>query len=257
MSDFLKTNWDLVLAAQGGNEGSDAALQELCHGYWRPVYSFLCRSGLSRDQAEDMAQAFFLRFVEKDMAARADPARGRFRNYLLACVRNFVADERKSASARKRQPEGGFEFLDDDSYGRRAEQLQELAGRAPSPEEAFEASFASDVVESTLERLRRKHSKKHNDDPIEMKRLEIELGFLLDPQPPSFTRAAETLGLSEAALKMSVSRLRKRLGKAIEEELAGRVPKIAERDSSADFESGLEDDLRYVLTRFKFRERTT
>ena len=127
------------------------------------------------------------------MAAQADPSRGRFRNYLLGCIKNFLADQTQVSQSPEAQARRGLRIpVDDDSYRARADRLFELAERAPSPEEAFEVSFASDVVEKTLERLRQRPLRQSTlGEPREMQRLEVELRFLLDAEPPPYAAVAE------------------------------------------------------------------
>ncbi len=253
MSDFLKTNWSMIgRAARDQRRGDASALEELCQCYWRPVFSFFCRSGVSRDDAEDLTQAFFTRFVEADLAAKADPTRGRFRNFLLASARNFLADERDRLSARKRTPSGGFARLDDEVSSASSE-LFALASGAPSPQEAFEASFARDVVERTITKLLQEQAARVGErQALKYARLEAELQFLLDDPPPDYGEVAASLETTPAALKMSVSRLRKRFREELAAELASRnqaCSPIWKSDLDAD---ALDEDVRYVLTRYRF-----
>jgi DNA-directed RNA polymerase specialized sigma24 family protein len=106
---FRTTQWSLVaLASQRGASGeTDAeqarlALEQLCHSYWYPIYSFIRRSGSDRDSAEDLTQGFFTRLLEKDFLAEADPARGRFRTFLLAAIKHYLSGQRERAATIKR-----------------------------------------------------------------------------------------------------------------------------------------------------------
>jgi RNA polymerase sigma factor (sigma-70 family) len=110
---FRTTSWSLVAAAAGGdadvdtdngvvNENANDALQRLCLAYWYPVYSFIRRHGSDRDEAEDLTQGFFAKLLEKDYLVDADQSRGRFRTFLLASVKHFIANERDRNGALKR-----------------------------------------------------------------------------------------------------------------------------------------------------------
>src|SRR5512147_2432225 len=82
--EFRTTHWSAVLAA--GNDDSpagSAALERLCRDYWQPLYAFVRRSGYSPADAQDLTQSFFARLLEKDYLRLADPAKGRFRTFLL------------------------------------------------------------------------------------------------------------------------------------------------------------------------------
>src|SRR3990172_2982951 len=92
---FATTRWTLVLAAaEGGSSDADAALATLCETYWPPVFAFVRRSGHVHEDARDLTQAFFTRLMERGYLKAANRDRGRFRSFLLAAVRHFLADAR-------------------------------------------------------------------------------------------------------------------------------------------------------------------
>ena len=74
---FEATRWSVVVAAADSGQGSDCqlALSELCQTYWFPVYAYLRRKGYGKPQAEDLAQGFFARLLEKKSYTAADPDR--------------------------------------------------------------------------------------------------------------------------------------------------------------------------------------
>jgi len=78
------------------------ALEELCGAYWPPVYAFVRRQGHSPDDALDLTQGFFARFLERKQVKLADPDRGRFRSFLLSSLKNFLANDWARAQAEKR-----------------------------------------------------------------------------------------------------------------------------------------------------------
>jgi RNA polymerase sigma-70 factor (ECF subfamily) len=92
----------VVLAAkEGGSDSAQAALATLCATYWRPLYAFVRRSGHSVENAEDLTQSFFSRLIETDSLRRADPSLGKFRAFLLAALKNFLANEWRRGQAEK------------------------------------------------------------------------------------------------------------------------------------------------------------
>ena len=102
-SDFATTQGSLVLALrEQDSEEAREALVELCKRYWFPLYAYIRRSGHSREDAEDLTQAFFAEFLEKGHFARADPQRGRFRDFLLTSLRNFMEMQRRRDQTQKR-----------------------------------------------------------------------------------------------------------------------------------------------------------
>ncbi len=91
---FPTTTWGLIQAAQApGQPESVAALNRLIACYWKPVFCFLRAKGHDLHQAEDLTQAFFLRFVERDWLQKANSDRGRFRNFLLTILVRFLSDQ--------------------------------------------------------------------------------------------------------------------------------------------------------------------
>src|SRR3954447_10270277 len=100
---FAPTRWSLVLAAADpAAPGSSEAMAELCAAYWYPVYAYIRRRGHDAHRAQDLAQQFFARLLEKEFLAGLGPDRGRFRSFFLTCVSRFLANQRDSAAARKR-----------------------------------------------------------------------------------------------------------------------------------------------------------
>lgn len=100
---FRTTRWSVVRQALSEDAiAARQAMAALCDGYWYPVYAFIRRSGKGPHDAEDLTQDFFGRLIEKSILASADPARGRLRTFLLACVRHFLADAHDRSSAKKR-----------------------------------------------------------------------------------------------------------------------------------------------------------
>ena len=93
---FSATRWSLVLAAAGDAE---AALAALCRGYWFPLYAFVRRQGIGPHDAEDLTQGFFAHLLGKGALAHVDRRLGRFRTFLLASLKHFLADERDRAQA--------------------------------------------------------------------------------------------------------------------------------------------------------------
>lgn len=102
MSKFQTTRWSLITAARDHPSQARTALEQLCRAYRPPVLAFVRRSGYAPGDAEDLTQAFFLRFLERGWYADADPHRGRFRTLLLVALRNFLHDQHAQATTLRR-----------------------------------------------------------------------------------------------------------------------------------------------------------
>lgn len=98
---FAPTHWSVVLsAAERQAPGASEALETLCRTYWYPLYAFLRRSGHSPHEAQDLVQGFFAHLLARESRLRsAKPAKGRFRSFLLASLKHYVANEHAKAQA--------------------------------------------------------------------------------------------------------------------------------------------------------------
>src|ERR1700682_653122 len=100
---FATTRWSVVVSAgHRSSPESDQALADLCRRYWFPVYAYIRRRVANAEDARDLTQEFFTRLLEKNLVAAAEPGRGRFRGFLLACCQNFLANARDRSTAQKR-----------------------------------------------------------------------------------------------------------------------------------------------------------
>src|SRR5439155_5958004 len=100
---FALTRWSVVMAA-GRSDSTHArqALEQLCRTYWHPIYAFVRRQGHSPPDAQDLTQEFFARLLAKNYLGAVDRAKGRFRSFLLAALKHFLANEWDKARAQKR-----------------------------------------------------------------------------------------------------------------------------------------------------------
>lgn len=140
-----------MFAAGGSADDSPAALEELCATYWRPIYGFIRRRGHGVDDARDLTQGFLAGFLERRSVKGMDPARGRFRSYLLASVKNFLANEWARERALKRGGGGLrlFSVSGDEDGG-----LAFDPADTRTPEGDFERQWALALLRRALERLR-------------------------------------------------------------------------------------------------------
>src|SRR5262249_30332802 len=100
---FKQTHWSLVRRAAGlDSSESREALEALCRTYWFPIYAFIRRQGHSPHDAQDLPQEFFVRLIEGQSIARADPQLGKFRTFLLGALKHFLSDAQRRAGAQKR-----------------------------------------------------------------------------------------------------------------------------------------------------------
>jgi RNA polymerase sigma-70 factor (ECF subfamily) len=217
---FRTTHWSVVLAAgQGPSPDGRDALASLCQMYWYPVYAYIRRRGHSPDDAQDVAQAFFARLLEKNIAGKADRNRGKFRSFLLASLRHFLANEWRRARAQVRGHGRVVLSLDlatgEDRYA--LEPAHEL-----TPEKIYERRWALTLLDQTVAKLRDEFATRGKLEQFE--HLKAYLGG--DPSTAPYAQIASELGTTEGAVKVAVHRLRQRcrelLRAAIAETVSGQ-----------------------------------
>jgi RNA polymerase sigma-70 factor (ECF subfamily) len=216
------------MAGEGESPEAQAALARLCRDYWYPLYAYVRRRGYGPEDAQDLTQSFFLRLLEKNYFQHADQRRGKFRTFLLAGLSRFLADEWDRGRRIKRG--GGQTRLSFDAA--EAEDRYRLEPVEPlDAAKLFERRWALLLVERALTQLEQESSS----------RGEAELfkglsPFLLGEQVETTLAAAATgLGMTAGAMKMAVSRLRRRCRELLRAEILQTVadPQSAEEEYRA------------------------
>lgn len=224
---FETTRWTLVLTAGAdGSASARRALSELCAAYWYPLYAFVRRQGHDPDSAQDLTQGFFARLLERRIVATADPARGRFRAYLLGALKHFLADERDRAAALKRG--GGRVVSSIDSVDLREAETRYAAEPAhrDTPEKAFDRRWAMTLLGEVLARLRAEMEADGKGPLFEA--LKDTLGASDDGR--SYRDVGESLAMSEGAVKVAAHRLRRRYRELLRAQIAQTVASPGEVD---------------------------
>ena len=188
----------------------------LCQTYWYPLYAFVRRQGYDAEEAKDLTQEFFLRFLRGNYLKKVKPSLGRFRSYLLAAIKHFLANEWDRASAKKR---GGGQVplsLDfQDAEGRyRSEPSHQL-----TPEKIFQKRWALTLLESVLKRLREEYAQSGKERLFDY----LKQYLIAENGRVSYREVAQRLDMSEAAVKVAVHRLRKRYRRLLRLEIAQTV----------------------------------
>ena len=213
---FTTTHWSVVISA-GRREcqQADEALEKLCRGYWYPIYVFLRRSGCMAHDAEDLTHAFFERVLQKDYLRAVDRTKGKFRCFLLAMLRHFVANHRRDARAQKRG--GGIQLvcLDDESV----DEIDLCAANDATAEQSFDRQWAMTLLEQVVTRRREEYQATGKAAVFD----ELKVFLSGDNQAGRYAYLAVKLNTTEAALKMAVSRLRQRYGQLLRAEIARTV----------------------------------
>lgn len=222
---FLTTHWSLIVDVRGSADQARAALDSLCAAYRRPVIAFLRQQGFSREDADDAAQGFFVELLERRTIERADRARGRFRTFLLAALRNHLSNLRDHDGAHKRGGRVVHAAIDGLSDG----ELPEMRP-GESPEAVFDRAWAMTVLDRALARLR-----SEAEESGKTRLFETLCPFVIEPvERQEYQELAHTLDMKPNTIAVVVGRLRARYRELIEAEL---IETIGDR---RDLESELE-----------------
>lgn len=150
---FPTTQWGLFADIRNGSPvARHAALDILTRRYWQPVFLFLRRTGQDEENAKDLTQAFFADWIENDVFGKADQRKGRFRSFMLTCLKRFAFNQHRTDQAQRRRPEAGLVSLDE-LMDRDAP--PSLPAASLTPDMVFDRAWASAVVLRVLRNLER------------------------------------------------------------------------------------------------------
>ena len=221
---FATTHWTVVLAAgRRSTPQSDRALEELCRTYWFPLYAYVRRRGHTKEDAEDLTQAFFARFLQRNYLSTLDAEKGRFRAFLLGCLKHFLANEWDKSQAQKRGGQALHLSLD---WKTADTQFQIASVAEPSPDKAFDREWAVALLEQVIQRLQAECETDGRAKQFAELRVFLTVGKGVLP----YATAAKSLGLDEAAARSAVHRLRKRYRQLLREEIARTLADPAQVD---------------------------
>lgn len=228
---IASTHWSKVLAARDGTDSeARRALEELCTTYWMPLYAYSRGLGHDPDQAEDLTQGFFTYLLDKEILRSVDPEKGRFRSFLFASIKHFIAHQHRKEQTLKRGGETTTIPIDSHDAER---SLAEAPTEHMDPERAFEYHWGLTVLRGALERLRADWQARDN-------------GALFEALVPHLTGSeprrplkelGAALGLSETATRGAMYRLRQGYGRLIRAQIAETVATSDE----------IDDEVRHLL----------
>jgi len=210
---FVKTSWVLVRSAGKGGDWDP-----LVRLYWKPLYFYLRRRGLDNEAAKDVVQDFLASLIERRSIEKADPARGRFRTFLLAALDHFLSDLKRRENRQKRG--GGAQVLSlDFARGERDYGVEVEGGE--SPEKLACRAWAHELLDQCLLEL--------DGDPVQIAALRLRL------KGADYRQICEHTRLTDAAAHLAVHRLSRAFG----EILGGRLRELC--GDPQDFEAELSE----------------
>ena len=236
---FATTRWSVVLAArQRTSPESSAALETLCQVYWYPLYVYVRRRGYNSHDAADVTQGFFSQLLEKNRIAHVERSKGKFRSFLLASMKHFLANECDRARAAKRG--GGLVPISIElGVADAADRLEPIDDT--TAEREFERRWALTLLDCILRKLRAEY--------VAGGRQELFDGIkgMITPRDLAgrYGQIAGDLGMSEGAVKVAVHRLRKRYRELL-------VYEVAQTVSSAE---QIDDEIADLFDAFSYHRK--
>ncbi len=201
--DFATTMWTELARAR---DREPEALGRLLGRYRAPVVGWLRARGLQDADAQDLAQAVLQRIVERDLLAKAEREKGRFRWLLLGIARNVLREETRRRGAQKRGGGAAPWSLD----------LPEVADGVGAPEEeeeAFDRAWVANLVEQALAAVR--------DADRARGSCYVELLRAAALEGAGYDALADRFGLRLHDVKNYLFRARKRVGAQIRRMVRG------------------------------------
>jgi DNA-directed RNA polymerase specialized sigma24 family protein len=229
-ASFATTHWSVVAQSALTDVPEAAnALAQLCDLYWPPIYSFIRRRGYAPSDAQDLTQSFFAFFLRTKVYARTDRLHGKFRSFLLASVKNFLADNWDRGQAIKRGGDYQFISLDQET----AEAFYDAPSASDSTSErVFDARWARTLTAGALNSLREELLAEGKAELFEQLKSFLAGGSVV----PSYDEASARTGLPRATVKTHVHRLRQRYREIVRREIARTVSSPHE----------IDEELRYL-----------
>jgi RNA polymerase sigma factor (sigma-70 family) len=228
---FTTTHWSVVLEAQGETPAAQRALEILCRTYWRPLYGFVRRQGLGREEAQDLVQEFFAGLLERRNLNTVRREKGRLRSYLLVSLKRFVANERHRATGVKRYETGPHIRLDELLESEVAD--VELA-ETWSADRLYERHWALAVLEQVLTRLESEYRATGSAELFD----QLKEFLVGERGRPTQAEIAVKLGMTENAVKQAFHRLRQRYRVLLRHEITHTVAQPGD----------VEDELRHLVS---------
>jgi RNA polymerase sigma factor (sigma-70 family) len=231
---FATTHWTVVLAAgDRATPQSARALEELCRTYWFPLYAYVRRRGHTHEDAEDLTQGFFARFLSRNYLEGLSSERGRFRAFLLASIKHFLANEWKSAHRQKRggnTPPLSLDLQNADS------RYQILAPNDLTPDKIYDREWALALLERVIGRLRDESAAASQDRLFD----KLKPFLTVDKSAVPYAQAATELDIPENTLRVTVHRLRRRYRDLLRDEISHTLSDP----------SHVDEEMRALLTAF-------
>lgn len=234
---FPTTRWSLILSARdGGERAADAALEYLCRVYWHPVYAFVRSRGHGCHDAEDLTQGFFESLLRRPLVSLVSPESGRFRSFLYASIKNYLANERRKRNAQKR---GGNQIIFSVDFTEAEARWLQCQSEDLDPSTLFDRQWSLSLLQTALKEIETDYRDRGQEKLFEALREKV----LEDPASASFREIAGRLEMEEGTVRVAASRLRHRFRSCLRKQVEATVGSATE----------IEEELSHLMSVFSRR----
>jgi hypothetical protein len=190
---FLTTHWSLIEDIHSQDDKNQSLIGALLELYWKPVYCYLRQKNYANEEAKDLTQGFFHEIViNRNLAQRADRAKGRFRSFLLHALNQYLINENKKQKAQKRHPQGRIISLDWENIPELPEEVNESA-----PEESYNYVWMSSLLDHVLHDVKAYYLSQDKELHWQAFHARIVKPTLENLPPPSLQTIAQYLGVEK------------------------------------------------------------
>lgn len=227
-SPFPTTSWSMVAQAGRGDASlRRLTIETLVKQYQPALRAYLmARRRIGPHEADDLLQGFLTsKVLDQQIVARADPARGKFRTFLMTALERFAISESRKASAASRSPTetvASLDAIDDIEHP-----------SAPEVADLFDVEWAKQAVEVAVGRMRRECEAGGRTDVWGVFKARVLDPSLHDVDPVPYERLVPSLKLASPEQASNLLATAKRMFTRNLREVAGEY---AEDDADADEE---------------------
>jgi RNA polymerase sigma-70 factor (ECF subfamily) len=221
--------------AEPAAEAARAAAREtICGRYLRPTNAFLRRAGYSRDDAADLAQGFFADLLRHNTLSHADPAKGRFRCFLIGALKRYVRHSHRDAVTIKRG--GGRAAVEFDEAVAGGSVLLDSRLRPAAPPAGHpDAEWADQLHRRTMRDLAQEYRTVGKREVYEA----LRPSWSVDGNPEAMERISRRLGRPVATLRSDLCRIRGRYRELLCAVLLAETPHADVREELRHFLAAL------------------
>lgn len=234
-NSFPDTRWSFVIRLRSEDViEARRALEDIFRAYRYPLYGYLRGSQMNHEDAEDVLQGFFEKMLRTDSLGTANPARGKLRTFLLTALSRFQSNWQRGERRRHQRVRGEADLRSEDE----ARWLRDRHATQETPEHIFDRRWASDLIALVRTRLRADYSGR---DKLPLHDALSPLINSNQPETEAFIAIATRLGMTENALRLALSRLRKDFGRLL----------FVEVNLTLDEGDDVRQEIRHLLAAFQ------